>query len=374
MKNKDTYWALVAGGTGGHIIPALVFGAWLQKNHGILPIKYFTGNRKLERVIFEFHGEEPCFLPLSGSPAGIRGLSAFFRFFGMWYVTLRLALSFLRTPPKALFLFGGYLSVPFIVVAKILRIPTVIHEQNALAGKATRLASHLGIPVCTGWRECCYIKKEKFIFSGIPVRKLQHLHVLDAWNKLVPGSALPLGKVVLVLGGSLGSKLLVELALDLSYNTKYAMFHFLILSEEDLSSEEKKRKNVTFLKPQWDMSPLYSLAFVAIARGGGSTLAELLAYNIPGLVIPFSKSADKHQEKNAQAFKDFGGGSFWNEEQSLEILEERFDETLAIARRKNKFRTENRIFSCSHNGDAVSQKIFEVMTATYTKGDAPSER
>jgi UDP-N-acetylglucosamine--N-acetylmuramyl-(pentapeptide) pyrophosphoryl-undecaprenol N-acetylglucosamine transferase len=373
MKKGEKYWGIVAGGTGGHIIPSLVFGSWLEKNHGTNAIKYFTGSRGLEKKIFAFHGKTPLFLTLSGSPRGVQGFSSFLRCLGMGYITLRLALSFLRNPPKALFLFGGYLSVPFIVVAKLLRIPTVIHEQNALAGRATRLGSRLGIPVCVGWKECFGIKKGNFIFSGIPVRKLQHLHVLDAWHKLVPGAPFPQGKIVLVLGGSLGSKLLIDLALSLSSHEEYEDYHFLLLWDEGISQEEKKRKNITFLKPQWDMAPLYSLASMAITRAGASTLGELLAYTIPGLVIPFSESADRHQEKNAQAFTDLGGGSFWQEGESFETLKRRFDEVLAMGREKET-PAGNRVSNICHKGDEVNQKIFNAIMAAYTKGDAPSER
>jgi len=373
MKKREKYWGIVAGGTGGHIIPSLVFGSWLEKNHGTNVTRYFTGSRGLEKEIFEFHGKTPFFLNLSGSPRGVRGISSFLRCLGMGHITFCLVLSFLRNPPKALFLFGGYLSVPFIVVAKLLRIPTVIHEQNALAGKATRLGSRLGIPVCTGWKECLGIKKENFIFSGIPVRKLQHLHVLDAWNKLVPDTPFPRGEIILVLGGSLGSKLLIELALSLSSHGEYEDYHFLLLRNEGLLPEEKKRKNITFIKPQWNMAPLYSLASMAITRAGASTLGELLAYAIPGLVIPFSESADRHQEKNAQAFSDLGGGSFWQEGESFEALKRRFDEVLAMGRGRETL-TENRASGVCHKGNGVNQKIFNAIMAAYTKGDAPSER
>ena len=373
MRRRGRYWAIVAGGTGGHIIPSLVFGSWLEENHGSVATRYFTGSRDLEKKIFEFHGKKPQFLKLSGSPRGVRGFYAFLRCLSMGYVALRLIFSFLRNPPKALFLFGGYLSVPFIVTAKLLLIPTVIHEQNALAGKATRLGSFLGIPVCAGWKECLGVKKENFIFSGIPVRKLQHLHVLDAWNKLGSGVPFPSGKIILVLGGSLGSKLLIELALSLSGCEEYGDCHFLILSEAGLSSEEKKRKNITVLKPQWDMSPLYSLSFVVIARGGGSTLGELLTYAIPGLVVPFSRSADRHQEKNAQAFRDLGGGDFCREEEPFEILKKRFNKVLAMGMAK-KPQAGNHASCMYHENDVANQKIFNAIMATYTKGDAPSER
>ncbi len=373
MKKNEKFWAIVAGGTGGHIIPALVFGSWLEKNQGTLTTQYYTGSRDLEKKIFLFHGKNPHCLPLSGSPRGSRLPGALKRYLDMAYTTCCVSVSFFCNPPKGLFLFGGYLCVPFIFAAKIFRIPTLMHEQNALAGRTTRLASRLGIPVCTGWKECLYLEKEKFIFSGIPVRELQHLHVLDAWNKLVPETPCPLGEIILVFGGSLGSSLLEDLAFRLSECEEYASCHFVILSGKTPCCEKIKRENVTFLEPQWDMSPLYSLASVVLARGGGSTLAELLAYGIPGVIIPFSESADGHQEKNAEMFSILGGGSFWKENEPFGTLKKRLNEVLLMKKTKKSLWTEDYTWS-SGKARSANRKIFDVMVATYTKGDAPSER
>lgn len=254
------------------------------------------------------------------------------------------------------------------MVAKILGIPTVIHEQNALAGRATRLGSRLRMPVCVGWPRCLFLENAQTIFTGIPVRDLQHLHVLDAWNKLVPDVAFPLGKIILVFGGSLGSSLLLDLALQLAGHEDYQDCHFLVVSQEKEFFEAKKEKNITLIEPQWDMSPLYTLASAVIARGGGSTLAELLAYDIPGLIIPLAESADGHQEKNAQFFKDLGGGDLWKEEEPFGELVQRLHQVLVM----QKKRANGKGLGSGEN-TLPSQRIFHTMMATYTKGDAPCE-
>ncbi len=357
----------MAGGTGGHIIPSVVFGTWLEKEVGISKIKYYTGNRPLEQKIFSFYKKKIKPLALSGSPRGTRGISALLRFFSMVYITGGLFFSFFFNPPRGLFLFGGYLCVPFIAVAKILGIPTVIHEQNALAGRTTRLGARFRIPICIGWPQCTFLDNTDAVFTGIPVRALRHLHVLDAWNKLVPDRPFPSGKIILVFGGSLGSSLLFDLALRLATHEDYKDCHFLVIAKEKKLFEEKKEKNMTLVEPQWDMSPLYILASAVIARGGGSTLAELLAYHIPGLIIPLSKSADGHQEQNARFFKDLGGGDLWKEEEPFCELIKRLHHILVMQKTSIGKTIE------SGENTLPSQRIFHTMTATHTKGDAPGE-
>ena len=165
----------------------------------------------------------------------------------------------------------------------------------------------------------------------------------------------------------MGSSLLVELAFKLASSKDYADCHFLILSKEE-ACEGKKEKNITFLEPQWDMSPLYTVASAVIARGGGSTLAELLAYNVPGLIIPFAKSSDGHQEKNAQCFKDLGGGDFWRENEPFSELKKRLRHVLTVQRELPQERKSN-----GTQDSLPSRRIFQAIMVKHMKGDVPGE-
>jgi UDP-N-acetylglucosamine--N-acetylmuramyl-(pentapeptide) pyrophosphoryl-undecaprenol N-acetylglucosamine transferase len=79
-------------------------------------------------------------------------------------------------------------------------------------------------------------------------------------------------------------------------------------------------ENVLFIGRQWDMNPVFSIVDLAVCRGGASTLAELEAYNISSLVIPWGKSSDNHQDANAHKFSEITDNFIWRENQAAEEL------------------------------------------------------
>ena len=145
---------LVAGGTGGHILPAISFGQWIGKNKPEVSVSYICGRRPLEMEIYSSAGIEPYKLQIEGSPFSGRGLDKVKRTYGQ-LSALKESVSFLRfSSPDCVLLFGGYVSFPMLMACKILRIPFAVHEQNAYAGKVSRIASKMGAEIYTGWREC----------------------------------------------------------------------------------------------------------------------------------------------------------------------------------------------------------------------------
>lgn len=316
---------IAAGGTGGHILPAVVFGRWLEARHEA-SVSYLAGGRPLEREIYASFGIEPQRLPIEGSPLGVRSpVRMLLRSLALLKSLGTAARCVFREKPDVCVLFGGYVSLPPLLVCRIGRIPVVIHEQNAVAGRVTRLAARWGAAVASGWRACDGVPS--FLPVGIPVRRPERLSPSRARERM----ALELtegGRVVGVAGGSLGSRDLVERALAAAafFERKGDDVVFLFLGDPpgpDLPP------NVRFVGRQWDMNPFYSLCDVLICRAGGSTLAEALSWGIPAVVVPWERAAEGHQERNARCFEEAGGGIAWREsggeplESPLERLLER---------------------------------------------------
>ncbi|MBQ7592961.1 MAG: UDP-N-acetylglucosamine--N-acetylmuramyl-(pentapeptide) pyrophosphoryl-undecaprenol N-acetylglucosamine transferase [Synergistaceae bacterium] len=283
---------IASGGTGGHIFPSIVFGQNLQAEGA--NVKWLCGSRELEREIYASLGIEPVILPLEGSPLGTRSITKIFGriidVFRAIFMTRKFINSF---KPDEIFLFGGYVSFAPLIIAKLKKIPVTLHEQNAVAGKVTRLASKWGVKIITGWPECEGIKD--FDYFGIPVREPVRLARDEALKTL--GVNVPAGaKIVGIAGGSLGSGPLSEIlkkTADLC-----GEYEFVFLS----SKEKKDDGNKHFILPQWDMNPFYSVCDLLVCRAGGSTLAEVLKWGIPAVVIAWPGAADNHQMKNANEF------------------------------------------------------------------------
>lgn len=289
----DTHkkFLIASGGTGGHIFPAIVFGQNLEKDGA--EVKWLCGSRELEKEIYSSADINPFVLAISGSPLGTKSIIKIFA---------RLAAlikSFFQTwkhiknfKPDKIYLFGGYISFAPLVIAKIKKIPVTLHEQNAVAGKVTKLALKWGAEIITGWPVCEGI--DKFQYVGIPVRepvRIKKSEALKALGLTLFSDA----KVIGIAGGSLGSGPLNELLMKTAELCRDFEFIF-------LSHEKKDINNAHFIPPQWDTNPFYSVCDVIVCRAGGSTLAEVLKWEIPAVSIPWPKAADNHQVKNAQEF------------------------------------------------------------------------
>ena len=162
---------LAAGGTGGHIWPALSFGAWINKNHAECEVRYVCGSRPLEREIYAAAKAEPVVLPVDGSPLAGRGAGQKLARMRALLASYGRASSLVKDfRPDAALVFGGYLSLPVIMACRRAGVRCALHEQNARAGKVTRLASKLGMEIYSGWSECEPLPKKKFIRTGVPVR------------------------------------------------------------------------------------------------------------------------------------------------------------------------------------------------------------
>lgn len=282
---------IVAGGTGGHIVPAIVFGRGLEKENS--EVKWLCGSRELEKVIYNALGIQPLLLSISGSPFGTRSIKA------ISGRLIDLIKSFFQTRkyikdfnPEKIYLFGGYVSFAPLLIAKLKKIPVTLHEQNAVAGKVTKIALKWGAEIITGWPECEGINNFRYV--GIPVREPVKIPRKDALKTLgldIPENS----KIIGIAGGSLVSGPLNDLLMKTAEICKDFEFVF-------LSHEKKDIENKHFIPLQWDMNPFYSICDVVVCRAGGSTLAEILKWDLAAVSIPWPEAADNHQVKNAAEF------------------------------------------------------------------------
>ncbi|HPD96944.1 MAG TPA: UDP-N-acetylglucosamine--N-acetylmuramyl-(pentapeptide) pyrophosphoryl-undecaprenol N-acetylglucosamine transferase [Synergistales bacterium] len=300
---------LVAGGTGGHIWPAIAFALWLNEKNSGNDTRFACGSRSLEREIFAHEGIEPLFLPIEGSPLWGDLRTRFSRWRGMWK-SFWISAGLLREwEPDVCILFGGYVSFPVIIASLVTGTPFVVHEQNARAGRVTRTASLAGSPVFSGWKECLPLGEGKFVRSGIPVRSMTRMAPEIAWRKLGHYEEVPPSPRVLVLGGSLGSDPVSQIFAEASTMEPFSGWSIIQVSA--VKEPVKRGVNHWILPREWDVGLLYSLADVVVSRAGASTLAEIVEFGLPSVIIPWRGAADDHQFENARLFKEQGHGSIW---------------------------------------------------------------
>ncbi len=294
-------------------MPAVAFGQWIARFHPQIEPVFACGNRALEREIYAHFGVEPHIVGLEGSfmsgglRTRIKRVSQFVLAFGQVRTLVRDVVK-----PDACLLFGGYLSFLFLLDCVRRKVRVATQEQNAYAGRVTRLAAHLGVPVLAGWPQCRPLKESAFTETGTPIRAFELSSRDEAWKKLGLEGGPPRGTIMAVLAGSLGG-------VQGLFETRLASFeHGPELEDGAIlfvgaSNVYEKRGKRHYMPKTWDMAAVYSLADVVITRGGGSTLAELRALEIPSLVVPWPASADDHQRYNANMFKELAIGDLIDE-------------------------------------------------------------
>jgi UDP-N-acetylglucosamine--N-acetylmuramyl-(pentapeptide) pyrophosphoryl-undecaprenol N-acetylglucosamine transferase len=220
-----------------------------------------------------------------------------------------------RLAPAAVVGFGGYASVPAMLAATSLGLPTMIHEQNAVLGRANRLLAPRAARIATGFAETAGLRsgdRVRAVYTGNPVRPA--IVALGEVSYTPPSRA---GAIELVvLGGSQGAHILAEIVPAALMMLPLADRVRLRLSQqarpEDCAAvaaayaEGRISAEVeSFFE---DVPQRLARAHLAICRAGASTLAELGAVGRPALLIPYPHATDDHQTANARAFAGAGGG------------------------------------------------------------------
>jgi UDP-N-acetylglucosamine--N-acetylmuramyl-(pentapeptide) pyrophosphoryl-undecaprenol N-acetylglucosamine transferase len=307
---------LAAGGTGGHIFPALSFGDWLRETRENIDVAYMCGSRELERDIYRSMGVEPFVLSASGSPLGAAVGQRIGRC-GELLASFAEARSRVRDfSPDMCVTFGGYVSAPALVLARLRKTRVAAHEQNARAGRITRLAAKIGVPVASGWEVCEPLRPKAYTHTGVPVRLFRRIEKRGAWRELgLPGET-PEGPTVIVMTGSLGSEGIQAVLRSLCGDERLRGWTFLSVGAKG-DEPESLAENLILLPRRWDASPFFSVADIAITRGGASTLSEVMVMDLPCIVIPWREASCDHQMKNAECFASNPKHAIWDEKTEL---------------------------------------------------------
>jgi len=300
-------WLIVAGGTGGHIIPGVAVAQQLLKLQR--EVYFISGTRKVEETILKNKPFKVYRLDVEGFIG--RSFKDKLRAFIKMIKAIVKAYKIVDDlNPHIILATGGYISFPVVLVGKIKGKKLGLHEQNIEPGIANKVLSYMVDKIFVSMEESKnYFPKEKVVFSGNPVRE-------DILN-LKPREHS--GKGLLILGGSLGARFINELAIKFVPLLLDEFKDLLIIHQTGLDDFERinneykkliKKENESRLKVFpfiEDMSWAYSQVDLFLGRCGATTLAELFAVGLPAIFIPFPYATRNHQEKNAKIVAQKGG-------------------------------------------------------------------
>ena len=310
-------FVLAAGGTGGHMIPAHVLAAELKsRGHGVLLITDERG----ARFPGLFKDVPVHILPagrLGGGPVGwLKAAGSVLKGRGEAKRLYR------DHTPDAVIGFGGYPAVPSLMAASSMNIPTVLHEQNAVLGRANRFLAGEAVAIGTAYEKIERLKsrfRKKVVLVGNPVREeIARLgeQPFPAFDEYAPFK-------ILVTGGSQGATVLSKVVPEgLGMLPPSLRLRLQVMQQCRLEDIDEVRARyaalgipaelMTYIE---DMPAKIGEAHLVIARSGASTVAELTAAGRPAILIPYPSATDDHQTANAREISDAGGARTIIEEQ-----------------------------------------------------------
>jgi UDP-N-acetylglucosamine--N-acetylmuramyl-(pentapeptide) pyrophosphoryl-undecaprenol N-acetylglucosamine transferase len=298
---------VAAGGTGGHLFPAEALAVALSRRG--VTVDLMTDERASRYG--EFPGHATHIVP-SATLAASNPFHIASAFAKLCRGTMRALLLFGRLRPAAVVGFGGYPTIPPLTAAVLRGIPTVVHEQNGVLGRANRLLAPRVQTIATGFRGLLADNPRlaaKVTHTGNPIRPA----VVEAAAMPYPGADGPLR--VLVFGGSQGARVMADVVPPAIELVPVAVRARLSVTqqarEEDLArvrSAYKRLGVAAEVEPFFrDLPSRMAASHMVISRSGASTVAELAAIGRPAILVPLPHALDQDQRANATMLEQAGG-------------------------------------------------------------------
>ena len=311
MKQNNTI-LLAAGGTGGHVFPAIATGSELAKQgYQVIFVTDKRGEKYLAGKGLEF------VVISSASPNSLGNILKLLKGIIQAIPLMR------KHKPLAVIGYGGYPSFPPLLVAKLFCIKTILHEQNSVLGKANRLLAKFANIVATSFPQTFNAKNPTLV--GNPVR---------SEIKPTPYPEIS-GKInILVTGGSQGAKIFSSVVTEVvcKFADKVRITQQVVASELEAVSEKYREAWVEFEAKSFfnDMPDQLAKAHLVIARSGASTIFELAMAGRPAIFVPLAIAAEDHQRINAESVVRVGGGWIIKEKDfNAESLSELIEKLIA---------------------------------------------
>jgi UDP-N-acetylglucosamine--N-acetylmuramyl-(pentapeptide) pyrophosphoryl-undecaprenol N-acetylglucosamine transferase len=369
-------FVLAAGGTGGHLFPAQALAERLVRHSAEVVL---VTDRRADGFAAPAPGVETrriCAGRLGGGPLqSACGIAAM----AVGLVQARRLLRRLR--PAAVVGFGGYPSVPTMLAAIQLGLPTAIHEQNAVLGRANRLLAPRVGRIATGFIDTAGLRiadRSRASHTGNPVRP-----AIDGAATVYrpPRAGAPVE--LLIVGGSQGARIFADIVPHALAGLLPALRTRLRVSQQarpedcDRVTAELEAAGIAAEVGSFftDVPERLARAQLVICRAGASTVAELAATGRPALLVPYPHATDDHQTANARAFADAGAG--WQIPQaglSAAMLTAILAELLADPAGLAAAAAQARRFACDDAADRLTALVLGLAGTDGRPADKPAER
>lgn len=294
-----------AGGTGGHIYPALAIVKKFQKEDKNFEVLYIGTHNRMENKIVPEHNIPFQSLKIYGFSKNIvQDIKNVGYLIKAYYKCIDIIKEF---KPDIVVGVGGYVTMPVIMAARKMNVKTVVHEQNSIPGKTNKFLSKGVNKVFTSFEE-----SNKYFDSGVNVVYTGNPSG-DNVSNLKPIKKENLGfskdkKLVLVTSGSLGSSALNDKLVEFLKKSKNEDYEILFITGErnyeTFTKANKFSSNVKVLPYLDNLAALFKSCDLVIGRAGAGTISELIVAKTPSILVPSPNVANNHQYYNAKDLSD----------------------------------------------------------------------
>jgi UDP-N-acetylglucosamine--N-acetylmuramyl-(pentapeptide) pyrophosphoryl-undecaprenol N-acetylglucosamine transferase len=308
---------IAGGGTGGHIYPGIAIARYLSVMDKEAEIVFVGTKTGMEADIVAREGFSFKAIKAQGWSRKVSFKTASMILNNSLGVVQSLQI-IKRFKPQVVLGTGGYVAAPLVFSAALLKIPVVLHEQNAVPGIANRLLSRWATKIALSFPESAkhFPSTVEQEVTGNPVRQA----ILDGDRNIgLKNLRLNTGKkTVLVFGGSRGARsinnAIIEGAERLAQTPNLQLIHLTGREEYESVLNQLTNKGIELdlsgnivIKPYlYEMADALAAADLVICRAGATTLAELTAIGRASILIPYPYATDNHQEKNARSLENAG--------------------------------------------------------------------
>ncbi|MBI2033119.1 MAG: UDP-N-acetylglucosamine--N-acetylmuramyl-(pentapeptide) pyrophosphoryl-undecaprenol N-acetylglucosamine transferase [Candidatus Levybacteria bacterium] len=323
MDDTRSLRIVMTGAGGGHFAPALAVCEVLPKETALLFVGRKHGLEGDSALSLEYQTAKARGIPFESITTGRlqrrwtrHTLSSLIKLPVGLFQGLKILLAF---KPDVVVSFGGYISLPVVTAAYILRIPVVIHEQTLGVGLANKIASRFARRICVSWEESLpFFPEGKTVVTGNPIRKSLFLY---RQKKKIHKSYL------FITGGSVGShaiNVLIEgclerllRAIPIIHQTgdakEYNDYEHLQSLKNTLPQSLQEKYTIEKFIPEDKIGEILAGASLVVARAGIGTITELIAFGKPALLIPLPFSQNNEQKTNAEFLKNLGLSQIYNQ-------------------------------------------------------------
>lgn len=353
---------VVTGSSGGHIFPALAFLEAIQEKQPdidallVLPEKSIL--KKKEKFTYQVK-----YIKLSSISRRIdaKNVKNILNFISGSLESLCLLLKF---QPDVVVGFGSLVSLPAIVFAWLLRIKTLIHEQNVVPGRANKFLAGFVDKIAVSFQATTvYLAdyKRKIVVTGNPLRKsVARLDKIKAYDFF--GFSRD-RFTILIMGGSLGSHRINEESFKavscLKDKTLVQVIHLTGHSDYEFLNRQYKDSGVKFALFNFfdSMQYAYNISDLVISRAGATTIAEIIFFNLPAILVPYPY-AYKHQYMNAKALEEKGCGIIIDDKEfNADKLMRNLEPLLGGRKKIEEMRLNFNVFSKVDASDLLAKEV-----------------